>query len=402
MKRQLNFIITFIIVINSIAWSQSPLSNKYPFGLPLRSYSGTALSMGGVSVGVPNDHHVMLTNPGNLGTIDKMSFSSLLMIDYLRVNDNEQYSDHIKISPRQISLAFPLSFLGTIAFSLSKDTDASLRFRSLIDNFGVDSINIHNMGGISKWQAGWGYSIGKWINIGIAYERTNLRIQNYRQTVFNESELVEDSVSILFKGNGIRLGVLGIYKDLSVGISGSYIFKDKLEYDSTFTTTVPNNQTSYNYLNSCKIHPPPSLSFGVGYNISPKWLIGSDLSIDLWQEYYIEDQDVLAQIDPKNTVSFSLGTRFIPAPKILAPKYWETIHYRTGLRYTQLPGNNSYEAALSIGFGLPLKGNGLFDLAFDVGRRNTDISNDYNETFLQVGIGINGGRKWHKSSTTTY
>lgn len=402
MRKQLILSISCIFVLSTIVWSQSLLSNKYPFGLQLRSYSGTALSMGGVSVGIPNDHHVMLTNPGNLGTIDKMSFSSLIVIEYLRINENKEYTDHLEASPRQISLAFPLSFLGTIAFSLSKDSDAGFRFRSINDHVDIDSTKIHRMGGIGTWQAGWGYAIGKWVNVGIAYERTNLRIQNYRQTLFKEFKQVEDSTSILFKGNGIRLGIIGTYKDLSIGISGRYIFKDKLRYDSTFKTTVPNYVTSYDSSFTSEIHPPPSLSIGVGYNISPKWLVGSDVSIDFWKEYYIENQDALAQIDDKNTISFSLGTRFIPAPKILAPKYWEIIHYRTGFRYTQLPGNKSNETAFSIGFGLPLKGNGLFDLAFDIGRRNTDIVKDYNETFIQIGFGINGGRKWHKSSTTTY
>jgi hypothetical protein len=411
MKKQLIPVVLFVVTVYVAGWCQSALSVTYPFGLPCRSYSGTALNMGGVSVGIPNDHHVMLTNPGNLGTIKKMSFSSLLLMDYLRVNDNNLYTDHINVAPRQISLALPFDMVGTFAFSLSKETDVSFKF---YDEYTegpdiVDTIGFHRAGGTGVWQVGWGYSIGKWINIGIAYKRLSFSIRDYNKTILfdnslpgNKTRIVNDSVNISFKGNGIRFGLLGIYKKLSAGLAVEYIFMGKIKQDSIVYNEDLNLAPVVRNVKKVKMHPPPSVSLGIAYNISPKWLVGSDFSIDLWQEYYIEKKNILAKIDPKNTLSFSLGTRFIPAPKILAPKYWETIHYRAGARYTQLPGRESHETSLSIGFGLPLKGNGLLDIGFDVGRRYTDLVDNYNETFLQVGIGINGGRKWHKSSTTTY
>lgn len=355
-------------------------------------------------MGIANDHNVMLTNPGNLGSIDKMSFSSLLLIDYLRVKQNDSYTDHIAASPRQLSLALPLSFIGTVAFSFSKESDAAVRFRNTFTGIQeVDSINVNRTGGMNSWQVGWGHAIGEWIHLGLAYERTNFAINNYQVTVFEAFKRAEDSTRVLFKGNSIRFGLLAKIDKVSLGFSGRYSFKGTITQDSVFTSKVLGfDAQKYATSNSGEVEPPPSFSFGAGYTISPNWLVGSDLSFTLWKNYSISKNNILAPIEAKNTLAFSAGARYIPAPKILAPKYWEIMHYRAGARITQLPGDFSYEASASFGLGFPLRANGLFDLGVDIGRRFCDLYSGYRENFITIALGVNGGRKWHKSRSVTY
>ena len=444
MKRKLRIIAIAILVFSASMWGQSILSLRYPFGLPLRSLSGTALCMGGVSVGVPNDHHVMLSNPGNLGTITTTAFSSLFLVDYLRVKENKLYTDHINIQPRQISFALPMGLAGTLAFSLLKESNTLFKFRQeeVVFESSNDSI-IHKgqisydwSGGTTSWQAGWGYKLGKFINIGLAYSRTYLSIDGTQLKDFTYSEIsfdstsaggikpdtsdadyivVRDSSHLLCRGNVIRVGVLGTIKDFSIGIAVDYFFKDRLSYNNALYNEVNESPISDNVQvdTTIVLRLPPSIAMGLSYAISPKWLVGADVSLDLWKYYSFEIEKFSAKIQRKirediadinkdNTVSLSAGFRFIPAPNLLVPKYWETIHYSGGIRYSQLPGKTSSEMSGSLGIGFPLRGNGFLNLGFEIGKRTSENYSNYEENFLQVIIGINGGRKWRKTPEDTY
>ncbi len=421
-------VITFIYLGATLGWGQSILSSNYPFGLPLRSISSTALSMGGVSVGVPNDHNVMLTNPGNLGTINITAFSSLWLVDYLRINDKGLYTDHLQASPRQLSFALPLGKVGTIAFELNKTTDATFKFsdeKEEVTNINTSlpvykKTSTDREGGITSWQAGWGRSIGKYINVGFAYQRAYFTAFNttindviYMNTSYDPAkqeldttyttESVRDSTHMTHGGNGIRFGILSTIKKLSIGIASNFFFAGDLsffnaEYNGSSKTPVDPTVQPKKFT----LRMPHSLAAGISYAFSPKWLVGADVGVDLWKYYSLKGYKIVKQFDSENTVSFSTGFRFIPAPNQLIPKYWETIHYRAGMRYSQLPGGVSSEISGSLGFGFPLKGNGLLDIGFELGKRTHDNYPDYNETFLQISLGLNGGRKWNKTPTTTY
>ena len=450
MKISVRVIAIIALILKASVWGQSILSSSYPFGLPLRSLSGTALCMGGTSAGIPNDHHVMLTNPGNLGTINTTAFSSLLLIDYLRIKDNDLYTDHLNAVPRQISFALPFGIAGTAAFSLSKNTDVTLKYRQGKTRITPGDplypkyyrISHDSQGGTTNWQAGWGRAFGKYINVGLAYQRsyfllnstkledyiyskivhdtTFLPDTNIIDTITSREEVIReiterDSSHYVFRGNAIRVGLMGTLKDLSIGLAVNYYFKSELSYKNAIYNEVNSEPISSSAATNAKIvmQPPPSIAMGLSYTISQRWLIGADLHLDMWKYYTLEidtfsakTQEMIrkniSDIADDNTITVSSGFSFIPAPNLLVPKYWETIHYRGGIRYSQLPGKKSSEISGSLGFGFPLSGNGLLDLGLEIGKRTHDNYSNYEERFLQVIIGINGGRKWRKIPTGTY
>lgn len=403
MKNLYRAAIVLLIILQTTGWGQSILSQTIPFGLPLRSLSGTALGMGGVSVGITNDYHTLLSNPGNLGSIDKVAFSSLILLDYMRINDNGNSSDHIDIMPRQLSFALPLGAGGTIAFSLVKETNAIFKYSIELSPNNKKSID--NTGGITTWQGGWGRKIGKYINAGLVYQRLFLKLNNVSVAEFTKAK---DSTFVLFRGNAIKLGILSTVKNISAGISFRYVFKDSIKYFNGIyngnTIVDPSLENNSKY----SIQLPSDLSLGLSYAFSPKLTVGTDMSFVFWKMYSIGNPDALAKVNTtKNTTSICLGANFIPEPNLLNPKFYERMHYRVGFRYTQLPTklsiHKSQEISGSIGCGLPLvAGNGLLDLGIEVGQRTLDKYKDLNETFFLFSIGINGGRKWSKSSTSSY
>lgn len=404
--------IMFVGCLGAVA--QSMLSIEYPFGLPLNPLSGTAVSMGGVSVGVPDEHHVMLGNPANLGTMSTATFSSLVAFDYVRLRENSNYTDHLTVIPQQVSFVFPLGRAGNLGFSLTRETDAAVRYSTQeqlrVGNYAVRT-GYERSGGIVGWQAGWGHSVGKVVSVGATYQRlyfgrTSVGPKDYGDVgIGNE----RDSTAISMAANGVRVGVMTTAKGISAGAAARYVFESKLRSkeglyysDNAGSGDTPVEIPQAGRTLTQEIQLPPELSFGVSYEISPSWLVGTDLGIVLWNWYSPPRQPVLTAIEDDNTVSWSAGFRFIPAPNLLAPEYWETMHYRAGLRYAQLPGNRSSEIAGTFGFGFPLEGNCLIDLAFQAGTRTHQQVDFYSENFLSIALGMSGGRKWHKSSGISY
>ncbi|HEX7511154.1 MAG TPA: hypothetical protein VF335_07640, partial [Chitinivibrionales bacterium] len=140
--------------------------------------------------------------------------------------------------------------------------------------------------------------------------------------------------------------------------------------------------------------------FGLSYAISSEWLAAADLSSTFWDRYYSNGFLASART---NALSVSAGAQYVPVSTLMAPRYWETIHYSAGFRYTQLPANLSSEYAFSLGTGLPIaRGRGLLTLGLEAGRRNVGSYSEISENFVHFAVGINGSRKWNKSSFGLY
>jgi hypothetical protein len=122
--------------------------------------------------------------------------------------------------------------------------------------------------------------------------------------------------------------------------------------------------------------------------------------ITLW-ERYSSSITLGGKVD--KALSFAAGAQYIPAPNLLAPRYWEIMQYRASFRYRELPVVSGSEFAFTLSTGLPLlRGGGLVDLIAEYGRRSDSRFSGYSEQFVNFSIGINGGRKWSQSTGIRY
>jgi hypothetical protein len=398
----------FTVVLTIGIEAQSILSVNDPIGLPRSPESGMAMNMGGTAIGIRNDHNLLLANPANLGGIRTTAFSSLLSLDGLHIGDAGGTNNYLAVVPAQISFAFPLDIMGTMAFSLCRESDATVKYRVQAP-IGLDytgRISLDRRGGLTSWQVGWGRSIGKYLSAGLAYQRLNLTIRNTKLVDLigaTTTTTTRDSTTIAFSGNGLRAGIMGTYRKFTAGISLDYDFNGGLnysrgEYRGTQTTTF--DSSGYDSSAASTMALPMTIGAGISFQFSPEWLAGMDVKITNWDSF--SSGGLLPEKSLRTAAGFSAGTQFIPAPDLLAPRYWETIHYRAGVRATQLPVEGTNEFALSLGAGLPLLGDGLLDLVVEGGNRWDSRFSNYNETFFSFAIGINGGRTWNKSGTGTY
>jgi hypothetical protein len=364
--------------------------------------------MGGAATAAPLDHHVLLANPANLGHIDKTAFSSLLSFDGLRIREGGKHTNHLSVMPTQLSFAFPLRPLGVAGFSISKQTDATTKFQTALSGR-QSKVILHQSGGLTAWELGWGRAIGSRLYLGASYQRVYLSIDStfIRELTNLTGASERDSTHTVFRGNGFRAGILLPLGDFHVGLSGSHVFEGDISASSATYPYGERNEDGHSVPTSGTASEregtlalPSQVSVGLAWQGMPQWLIASDVTVTAWRSYWAGG--LLPETDRDYATSFSLGAQFIPAPNLLAPKYWETIRYRTGFRAATLPLRNNTEFAFSLGSGLPLKGGGLLDVSVEVGRRVDDLVDDFSETFVRLGIGFNGGRTWSRSRDANY
>lgn len=410
MAKKIVHIAFLLSLISSSLFAQSILGLQYPFGIPLQAGTGPSLSMGGVGTGVANDHFGMAENVANLGVMNRAIFSAVLSLDFLNINENNQSSNHANFSPRLLSFAFPIGFLGTTGFSVTQESNSDSKFRLSRDlrisgiTQSSDLALIRN-GNAITWKAGWGYNLNKLAYLGLSYERIYFNDETIiiKQTEGTLNNRLSDSIRTEFTSNALHAGILVPVKNLTLGLSGRYVFINDAEIRHTVQGTRVDtllHDSIFTQKSTYELKPAPSLAFGASYQFTPEWLVAADLKATLWDRFYSE-QPLVRPVE--NAYSFSIGGQYIPAPNLLTPRYHEIIQYRAGFRYTQLPLSTASEFAFTLGAGLPLReGGGLFDIFIEYGRRTDSRYDDYNEEFLGITLGINAGRKWYQSADKSY
>lgn len=397
-KYYLFSIITIGLLSVVSAYSQSLLGLRFPYGIPLQSGTGSSLSMGGAGIGVSNEYLGMADNVANLGTINSAIFTAHGSLDFTNIKESNKETNHLAFNPHILSFCFPLKKWGTLGFSVTQTSNANSKY--LLEN-DTARIGLYRSGSATAWRAGWGYDIMKIAKIGIAYQRFYFnpiteKIRMFRGSFYGE---LLDSTSVSFAGNSISGGIQVPFKKFNFGMSGQYFFESDARVvqkinNSLLSDSLEDNSISYSYI----MRPAPFIGFGISYQMSPEWLFAADFETEIWSKY-ISQTDI--KVD--NAFGFSIGAQYIPAPNLLTPKYYETMQYRAGFRFNQLPVPTASEFGISLGLGLPLRqGGGLFDIFFEYGQRWDSSYKNNKEEFLKIQLGINAGRKWYQSTDTNY
>jgi long-subunit fatty acid transport protein len=388
---------------------QSNISLLCPLGLPIQVGSGMALNMGGAATAVADDNHTLLANPANLGNLEKTSFSATFSTDYTRIRQDKLYTDHVSSFPRQISFAFPLGIVGAAAFSITKETNATMKYESdttAVGNGISGRIAYDRVGGVNGWQVGWGISILKKVQIGIGYKRLYLseNATKLLDIVTFDNSGTRDSVSFTFRGNEMRIGSMIPLGKAILGLSLDYPIVDNIDFTRAIYRNSDNSIVDSSYTTSRpSFQMPPVVTAGASYSVTPEWLAALDVSWTLWNRF-VGPLWLSSTPIREIATTFGIGTQVIPAPNLLAPRYFETMRYRLGLRLSQLPAQGASELSATLGVGLPLRGSGgIFDCMIQFGRRSSDQYKNYSENTVSLILGFNGGRKWiHTSENTNY
>ncbi|MDG5814382.1 hypothetical protein QA601_04785 [Chitinispirillales bacterium ANBcel5] len=391
----------FVLAIVVSVYAESYLSLYYPLGTPLQTSTGSARSMGGSGTGVKESFFGISLNPANIANHEKSVFSSVASFDVNSYNDTERHYFY-NFSPSMLSLIVPVGAFGNLGFSFANRTKGDLNFRSVEElqspvPESTDTLytGLIRKGGMNEWQAGWGYHLANDIQIGFTYKRLYYSMQTDRVYGFASGESsyyheIQRNTEETFAANGVKVGAILPWGDLTLGAAGEYVFVN----ESDIVNSNKLREDTISNKSNVTIHPPPSATIGLSYQLTSEWLLAADIHTVLWDRFISDDNSSL-----RRTYSTSAGARYIPSPEyIFATDYWRTIQYSTGLRYEQMPVEGASEVTFTLGTALPIQqSSALLNIGFEYSRRRDTNLNDFTEDVFRLVIGLNGSQKWFQN-----
>jgi hypothetical protein len=401
--------------------AQSPLGLNYPLGVPDLAVTGASAGLGGGGMAAVEEYMGSSLNPANAAVGNRSIFSALISYDIMNIYDNGKFARTAGYMPKLLSLILPAGQAGNVVFAMQKRYDANLNFYTArVDTLELTTMTTHTPaieirrnGGLSSWQAGWAYRFGNGAGLGLIYERLffNLDSRIVSKSVLHSggesyATTATDSALTEFAGNGIRFGVqIPVHEKVTLGFAGEYILSgegnglEAGEYRRDDDNSVIKSRHK-----KFSATLPPSMNIGAAYRPSDRWLIAADAGTVLW-DFYENELDTAAATKPERELGISVGVRYIPAANVLSSKYWEKVHYSGGVRYATLPNAKDYdrarEYALSLGAGLPIpRDGGMVDIVLSFGRRSDPKYSGYEEGFVKLQLGLNGGRNWFQKDAS--
>ncbi len=295
-------------------------------------------------------------------------------------------------------LAFPI-MKNKLVFGMSILPVTSVNQR-VQDVYTQDQLTINRnltiKGGLSRARVGFTYGFLPKVSLGLSYEYTFGKItENLLQelTDYTTTNILVE-YDYRYTANSF---VLSAFSHLTDKMNLGMVIRPSLNLKSKRT-----GQTESDALNEpvkTSITLPAEFSFGMEYNLSPRYIAGLDLFVQDWKNGFEMD----GRKDPDQVMAYRVGMGIERKPSTrLFIGLTEQMAYRLGIFHGQLhyqkSSNPVTEYGLSMGLSLPIQRfrSGI-DLSAIVGKRGSLSKNGLEETFISFDITINASELWFRN-----
>lgn len=426
-KRYKILILVFLCSIMAFtSKAQYDISSPYSqYGIGSTNLLGNQYnsSMGGISQAIRRNNVINLLNPASYTAIDTQSFVFDIGFSMMwkNVSTTDYSSKSFLASITNISMAFPLCKSLKVALALTPLSDISYSASDTIlahGSFGDDDYiptrvqSFDGNGGLDKLTFGLAYqptfnrflsrfSIGvnasyifgniyrsSLLSFGGAEGYVNSRVEkNYNVSAFS-FDIGMQYFQPLKNGDILCVGA-------TVGLPNKYSADEEyFRYTYINEDAAATLQDTIQYLsNDRKITMPYSLSAGLSYSRTNKFLVGVDAVYTKWSDFGFENNNIA---ELKDNLKLSMGGEFIPN---LYGTYFEQFSYRAGINYDNgyiyLKDKRISKLGLSVGLSLPVKKLGTnINLSFEYGKLGTTDNGLIKESYYSLGLSITAKDRW--------
>lgn len=382
--------------------TNSPYS-RYGFGSLESPALGKNRAMGGIGYGLREKGLINPMNPASYSSVDTLNFvfdfgvssacSFFKENDIHQVNPNGRF-DYVAMKvplKRYWGLALGLMPFSSVGYSYSENKNTGLGDVDYTETF-------IGTGGLNTLFLGTGISLGKHLSLGANLKYVFGTISHIGSEVYSSS-----TFNSFYNYENWYLGTptldLGIQYQLDWGkknkavIGASYTnasaFKlndvDKIKLVPSKDTTTTSSTYAFDL--------PNSFGLGVSYTYDNRLTVGLDYEKQSWSESkFFGVKDSLS-----DNTKISFGVEYLPA--LIATNYFQAIKYRFGMHYTDsylnFPDGNIKNAGLSLGFGLPLRGQkSSLNFAIEAGRLILPSSLTISERYYKISLGVSFNELW--------
>jgi long-subunit fatty acid transport protein len=370
-------------------------------------------SMGGTSIGLRSPYHISFINPASYTAFDSTSFvfEGGIIFNYVQLKTNLQSASRTYASVGYLTFGFPVTkwwktTLGLLPYS---NVGYNVSSDAIVPEVGRVTRIYSGSGGINRFLWGNGFKLTKNFSIGINASYL------FGSMVRESASTFPDSSFYLNFREDNNITVSGLYFDYGIQYTAKLKKDVRLTAGAIFGTNSNVNaktdhlSTTYfesggNEYTKDTIKNEPGLRgtitvplmFGLGLSFEKpdKWLIGADYRWQNWQKYQAFGMsDSLV-----NSYYISAGVELVPDYNNYT-NYLKRIRYRLGLKYNstylQLRQKHLNEYAVTLGFGLPIRGmKTAINLGAELGTRGTTQSNLIQETYFNFVVGFSIYERW--------
>lgn len=372
------------------------------------------LSMGQTTFAIRSPYHINYGNPASYTAFDSLSFvfEAGFNADIVQLSSNTQTTTRNYASLGYILFGMPITKWWRTSFGLVPFSDVGYNVISLENYEGVGDVAMvyRGAGGINKFYWGNGFKLWKSLSIGFNFsylfgnmERESLVI--FPDSVYYANVKVKNNVSMndIYFNYGIQYHG-HLKNDLQLTAGAVVAFESKMNAATdyvahTFFTGVsgieyPKDTLEYQEGYKGKIVVPLTFGGGIGLEKTDQWLFSVDYRWANWKKFTAFDlTDSLV-----NSQQISAGAEFLPDINSYT-NYFKRIRYRVGFMYNntylKLRGKQLNEFAITVGFGLPLRGvRTAVNISAQVGMRGTTEADLIRETYLRFIVGFSIYERW--------
>ncbi len=406
----------FLLLLTCSLSAQTNITSPYSrYGIGDLTANANAwnFSMGGTGIGLRSPAHISFINPASYTAFDSLSFvfEGGVIFSYVQLKTNLQTAGRSYASVGYLTFGFPVTkwwktTLGLLPYS---NVGYNVSIDDIVPDVGRTVRIYSGSGGINRFLWGNGFKLTKNLSIGINASYL------FGSMVRESASTFPDSTFYLNFREANDITVNGLYFDYGIQYTARLKKDVRLIAGGIFgTNTHVNAKTdllSTTYFSSggseitkdtIRNEPGTSgsitvpLMFGLGLSFEKPdhWLVGADYRWQNWKKYQafgLNDSLV-------NGYTVSAGVELIPDINSYT-NYLKRVRYRLGLRYNstylQLRQKHLNEYAISLGFGLPIRGmkTGI-NFSAELGTRGTTQSNLIKETFFNFVLGFSIYERW--------
>ncbi len=419
-----NFLVSLGLLFSVVAVAQNGSSSIYSFyGIGDVTFKGALenRSMGGVSV-FADSVNINFQNPAALTGLKLTSFTigATNRLTNFKTNTDEGKGNRSGLD--YLALAIPLSSKFGASFGLMPYSSVGYRIQSLAaaGSTTEGSSRYTGSGGLSRAFLAMGYEITSKFSVGVDLNYNFGEIAT-NSTVFAPGNLQygsrEKNVSEM-SGLSLNAGLMYQTKIDKFDVFGSFVYTPsmdmKLKNDRYIGTIVYSGDVESIVdereidVNDIKMKMPSKISFGGGFGVVRKWLIGTEITLQDFKGYGNRfDEPVNGSFDNgsfENGFRIGVGGYFIPKYNSFT-SYLERIVYRGGLRYEKtglvvqnpvtLENKSITDMAFTLGLGFPLRGSfSNVNVGFEMGRRGTKAADLVQENYKNISISLSLNDQW--------
>jgi hypothetical protein len=418
MPNKTRFTLLLLLVLStSTLMAQIRVSSPYSrFGLGDLADNNNAwnLALGQTSISLRSPYHINYGNPASYTAFDSLSFvfEGGFNMDIVQLTSNVESASRTYASLGYLLFGFPATkwwktSLGLVPFS---SVGYNILNEEDYKDIGRVSRVYRGAGGINRFYWGNGFQPFKNLSIGfnVSYLFGNLELESlviFPDSIYyaNVQETNNVTVNDLYFDYGMQY-YPKIGNDLFLNVGATFALESKMSAKTDYvvntfflgTTGIeyPKDTIAMADEYKGKVVIPMTFGGGVGMFKPDAWMIGVDCRWANWEKFTafgISDSLV-------NSLQINVGAEIIPDINSYT-KYFRRVSYRFGFMfnntYLKLRGKQLGEYAVSLGFGLPLRGmkTGL-NVSVMAGMRGT-IENDLiRETYLRFIVGFSINERW--------